>query len=51
MYTGFIAAGAGINKGGKIGELTVADIAPLIAKLLGVAFKTPDGKLAPGILK
>ena len=51
MFTGFIAYGAGINKGGHIKELCVTDIAPLIAKLLGVDFKTPDGKLVPGILK
>jgi predicted AlkP superfamily pyrophosphatase or phosphodiesterase len=49
MWTGFIAAGAGINKGGHIQELTVTDIAPLIAKLLGIDFKTPDGKLIGGI--
>ena len=49
MYTGFIAAGAGIRKGAKIEELCVTDIAPLVAKLLGVAFKTPDGKLVSEI--
>jgi len=51
MYTGFIAAGARINKEGHIKELRVTDIAPLIAELLGIEFKTPDGKLIPGILK
>ena len=51
MYTGFIAAGVGINKGKKINELCVTDIAPLSAALLGIEFKTPDGKLIPGILK
>ena len=51
MYTGFIASGAGIKKGGYIRELCVTDIAPLIAKLLGIEFKTPDGKQVPGILK
>jgi predicted AlkP superfamily pyrophosphatase or phosphodiesterase len=51
MYTGFIAAGAGINKGTVINELCVTDIAPLIAKLLGLDFKTPDGRLVEGILK
>jgi len=50
MYTGFIAAGAGINKGKVIDELCVTDIAPLIAKLLGIDFKTPDGKLKKGIV-
>ncbi|HEY4195213.1 MAG TPA: ectonucleotide pyrophosphatase/phosphodiesterase [Mucilaginibacter sp.] len=51
MYTGFIAWGAGIYKGGHIKELCVTDIAPLISKLLKIDFKTPDGHLVPGILK
>lgn len=51
MMTGFIAAGAGINKGKVIDELCVTDIAPLIAKLLGLDFKAPDGKLPIGVLK
>jgi hypothetical protein len=50
MYTGFIAAGAGIRVGGKITELSETDISPLIAALLGVSFPCPDGKLVPGIL-
>lgn len=50
MWTGFIAWGAGIVKGGKIDSLGVVDIAPLIAKLLGVNFIAPDGKLPDGIL-
>lgn len=51
MHTGFIAAGARINKGKDIDELCVTDIATLIAKLLGKEFKTVDGKLIPGIIK
>jgi predicted AlkP superfamily pyrophosphatase or phosphodiesterase len=51
MWTGFIAAGVGINKGGHVKELHVTDIAPLIAKLLGIDFATQDGRLVPGILK
>jgi predicted AlkP superfamily pyrophosphatase or phosphodiesterase len=50
MYTGFIAEGAGIIKGGHINSLREVDIAPLIARLLGIEFKTPDGKLVPGII-
>jgi predicted AlkP superfamily pyrophosphatase or phosphodiesterase len=50
MYTGFIAYGADIIKGGHIESLSEPDIAPLIARLLGIEFKTPDGKLVPGIL-
>jgi len=51
MWTGFIAAGAGIIKAGYINSLREVDIAPLIAKLLGIDFSTPDGKLVPGIIK
>jgi predicted AlkP superfamily pyrophosphatase or phosphodiesterase len=51
MYTGFIASGAGINKGIVIPELGVVDIAPLIATLLGIKFEVPDGILYPGIIK
>jgi hypothetical protein len=50
MYTGFIAAGAGIQKGGRITELCETDISPLVAALLGIEFNVPDGKLVPGIL-
>ncbi|MDB5159572.1 MAG: alkaline phosphatase family protein [Mucilaginibacter sp.] len=50
MWTGFIAYGADINRGGHIREMRVVDISPLIAKLLGIKFQTPDGKLVPGIL-
>lgn len=50
MYTGFIAAGTDIIKGGHIRELCVTDIAPLIARLLGIGFDCPDGKLVNGIV-
>ncbi|MBO9573634.1 MAG: hypothetical protein J7497_15710, partial [Chitinophagaceae bacterium] len=49
MYTGFIASGAGINKGGRIKELCVTDLAPLIAELLHFEFTCPDGKLPENI--
>jgi hypothetical protein len=51
MYTGFIAMGPGIRKGAHIEDLCVTDIAPLVAKLLGIEFKCPDGKFVPGILQ
>lgn len=50
MWTGFIAAGAGINKGGHVKEMAVVNLSPLIAKLMGVDFQTPDGHLVNGIL-
>lgn len=51
MYTGFIAYGANIVRGGHIDYLAEPDIAVLIAKLLGIDFKTPDGHLVSGVLK
>ena len=51
MMTGFIAYGAGIRKGTVIPMMTTPDIAPLIAKLLGIDFPCPDGILYPGLLK
>ena len=51
MYTGFIAAGAGIIEGGHIKELCVTDIALLVVRLLGVPFTCPDGKSVSGVLK
>jgi predicted AlkP superfamily pyrophosphatase or phosphodiesterase len=50
MYTGFIATGPGIKKGGTVADLCETDISPLVYALLGIDFKTPDGKLIPGIL-
>jgi predicted AlkP superfamily pyrophosphatase or phosphodiesterase len=50
MYTGFIAAGAGIRKRGTITELSETDISPLVAALLGVSFPCPDGRLVSGII-
>ena len=51
MFTGFIAAGSGINKGLVIPELCVVDMAPLLAKLLGIEFQAPDGVLVAGLIK
>ncbi len=51
MKTGFIAYGAGINKGTVMNEMGLVDIAPLIAKLLGIEFNAPDGKLLQGIMR
>lgn len=51
MATGFLAQGRGIRPGAVIPQLTVTDIAPLIARLLGLTFQAPDGVLLPGILK
>ena len=51
MMTGFIAFGAGIRKGVIIHEMATQNIAPMIAKLLGISFSCPDGVLYPGLLQ
>jgi len=51
INTGFIATGAGIGKHNEIKIMGIKDIAPLIAGLLKLSFKSPDGVLIPGILK
>jgi predicted AlkP superfamily pyrophosphatase or phosphodiesterase len=49
IQTGFVAYGAGINKNVVIPEMTLMDIAPLIAHLMGLKMDAPDGILLPGI--
>jgi len=51
MFTGFIAYGAGIYKGAVIPEMGTQDVAPLVARLLGLDFPCPDGILYPGLIK
>lgn len=51
IQTGFIAIGAGINEGIVIPEMGIKDISPIIAQLLGLDFKAPDGVIIPQILK
>jgi predicted AlkP superfamily pyrophosphatase or phosphodiesterase len=50
IQTGFIASGAGIKKGTVIPVMGLEDIAPLVARLLGLSLPTADGVLYPGIL-
>lgn len=49
IETGFVAFGKGIKQGAVLRLMGQEDIAPLIAKLLGLNFKT-DGVLYPGLL-
>ncbi|PST82867.1 AP endonuclease [Pedobacter yulinensis] len=51
IQTGFIASGSGIGRSELRKALSITDIAPLVAQLLGIPFNAPDGKLVPGILK
>jgi hypothetical protein len=50
MDTGLVAWGAGIRPGAVAMSLSLEDVAPLVARLLGVAFDTPDGVLPAGLL-
>jgi arylsulfatase A-like enzyme len=45
IRTGFIVTGPGIKKGGLIKEMNVRDIAPFIAKTLGLHLPTAEGKV------
>ena len=52
MYTGFVAKGAGINKGVVIPAMNLEDIAPLITKLLGIQqLAGGDGIVYPAMFK
>jgi predicted AlkP superfamily pyrophosphatase or phosphodiesterase len=50
IETGFVAFGKGIKQGIVVPEMSLQDIAPLIAKLLKLDFPTADGALYPGLL-
>lgn len=51
MHTGFIAAGAGIRPGVPLPLLRQIDIAPTVARLLGVAMPSADGVPMVGLLQ
>ena len=50
LHATFVAWGAGIRPGAKVGEITNLDVAPTIAKLLGVPMPNVDGKPLDGVL-
>ena len=50
IQTGFVVFGKGIKQGAVVPEMSLQDIAPLIAKLLKLDFPTADGTLYPGLL-
>jgi hypothetical protein len=49
VETGFIGWGAGFGDGVVVPRMGLEDIAPAIARLLGIAFEAPDGTLYPGL--
>jgi hypothetical protein len=50
ISTGFIVAGAGVSKGVVIPRMGIQDVSPLVARLLNLDFKAPDGVLIPKLL-
>ncbi|MEP6728837.1 MAG: alkaline phosphatase family protein [Bacteroidota bacterium] len=51
IRTGFVAYGPGIKKGGVIPVMNEQDVAPVVAKLLGINFPSAMGKIPEGLLK
>jgi predicted AlkP superfamily pyrophosphatase or phosphodiesterase len=51
IQTGFVAYGPGIVRGTVLKEMDLTDVAPVIAKLLGLKFNTADGHIPAGVLK
>jgi predicted AlkP superfamily pyrophosphatase or phosphodiesterase len=51
IQTGFVAYGPGIASGVTVKEMDLTDIAPVIARLLGLPFTTAEGHIPAGILK
>ena len=49
IRTGFIIAGPGIAQGGTIHEMNLRDIAPIVAKILGISFPSAQGKIPEGV--
>jgi predicted AlkP superfamily pyrophosphatase or phosphodiesterase len=43
-YASFIAAGAGIKRGARLGTIRMIDIGPTIARTLGLTLRDADGK-------
>lgn len=48
IRTGFVACGPGIKKGGEIRMMNLRDIAPVVAKLLGLALPSAEGTIPEG---
>ncbi len=50
MNAVFVAAGAGLKKGVRLGEINNLDVAPTAAALLGMAMTTADGRVLSEVL-
>ncbi len=50
LHATFVAWGAGIKRGARLGEISNVDVAPTIAKLLGLSIPNAEGKPLKAIL-
>ena len=50
MHATFVAVGAGIKPGVQLGLIQNVDVAPTIARLMGLAMKDVDGRVLEEIL-
>lgn len=50
MYTGFVASGRGIKKGVALDVIRLADVAPTVARLLGLKMDGAEGRVLEEIL-
>ncbi len=50
IMTGFVGFGAGFKQGFRAHRIGMEDIAPTIARLLGLRFEAPDGEALDGFL-
>jgi hypothetical protein len=51
METGLVMAGAGIRRGARLAETRTLDVAPTIARLLGLELTQAEGQPIAGALK
>lgn len=51
VLTGFVGFGSGFRAQAVADEMAMEDIAPLIARLLGLQFEAPDGVVLEGLLE
>jgi hypothetical protein len=51
IRTGFVAYGPGIRAGGEVQEMNERDMAPTVAKILGLSFPSARGKVPKGIFE
>jgi hypothetical protein len=50
LHATFVASGSGVRRGAKLGEISNTDVAPTVARLLGIQMNDVDGKVLAGAL-